>query len=84
MKCSVFAAIRKRSPTLHGTVSDARDVSTGPCNQMQLPTTPLHMFVSMQTKERLEIHEGSSNTIGPSQLRTTGSGMVSVFADCPL
>ncbi|XP_032887329.1 autophagy-related protein 16-1 isoform X2 [Amblyraja radiata] len=45
---------RKRSPTLHGTVSDARDVCTGPCNQMQLPTTPLHMF---------DAHDGEVNAV---------------------
>ncbi|XP_051874230.1 autophagy-related protein 16-1-like isoform X2 [Pristis pectinata] len=45
---------RKRSPTLHGTVIDAPDVRTGPCNQTRLPTTPLHVF---------DAHDGEVNAV---------------------
>ncbi|XP_059805395.1 autophagy-related protein 16-1-like isoform X1 [Hypanus sabinus] len=44
----------KRSPTLHGTVIDASEARPGPCNQMRLPTTPLHFF---------DAHDGEVNAV---------------------
>ncbi|XP_078065274.1 autophagy-related protein 16-1 isoform X2 [Mustelus asterias] len=45
---------RKRSPTLHGTVTDAPSVRTGPCNEMRLPTTARHVF---------DAHDGEVNAV---------------------
>uniref|UniRef100_UPI00398E9EDA autophagy-related protein 16-1 isoform X2 n=1 Tax=Pristiophorus japonicus TaxID=55135 RepID=UPI00398E9EDA len=45
---------RKRSPTLHGIVTDAPDVRTGSCNEMRLPTTALHVF---------DAHDGEVNAV---------------------
>ncbi|XP_067851641.1 autophagy-related protein 16-1-like isoform X2 [Heptranchias perlo] len=45
---------RKRSPTLHGTVTDAPDVRTGPCSEMRLPSTAQHVF---------DAHDGEVNAV---------------------
>ncbi|XP_067898049.1 autophagy-related protein 16-like isoform X2 [Heterodontus francisci] len=46
--------LRKRSPTLHGTVSDAPSIRTGSCNEMRLPTIALHVF---------DAHDGEVNAV---------------------
>ncbi|XP_043557811.1 autophagy-related protein 16-1-like isoform X1 [Chiloscyllium plagiosum] len=51
---SISNIFGKRSPTLHGTVTDCPNVRTGPCNEMRLPTTALHVF---------DAHDGEVNAV---------------------
>ncbi|GCB62584.1 autophagy-related protein 16-1 isoform X1 [Scyliorhinus torazame] len=51
---SIGSIFGKRSPTLHGTVTDVPNVRTGPCNEMRLPTTARHVF---------DAHDGEVNAV---------------------
>ncbi|XP_007902496.1 autophagy-related protein 16-1 isoform X1 [Callorhinchus milii] len=51
---SITNIFGKRSPTFHGITTEATECRTGPCSEMRLPNTALHVF---------DAHDGEVNSV---------------------